>query len=106
MPDTLATDKTLAIIGDEDVILGFKALGFNTYLPGTQEELKKLLENLVKENCGVCLIQDDYYKTAQDDIDYTRRLPLPVFIPFSKDGGMAALNRTVKDIRLRATGKL
>jgi len=106
MPDTLAADKALAIIGDEDVILGFKALGFNTYLPGGVEDLKTILGNLVKENCAICLIQDDYYKTAQGDIDYFRILPLPVFIPFSKDGSMAGLKRTVKDIRLRATGKL
>ncbi len=106
MPDTLSTENPLAIIGNEDVILGFKALGFNTYSPGGAEDLKIILANLVKENCGVCLIQDDYYKTAQEDIDYFRSLLLPVFIPFSRDGGMAGLKRRVKDIRLRATGKL
>ena len=106
MPDTLAIEKALAIIGSEDIILGFKALGFNTYSPTNAQDLKIILEGLTKENCGICLVQDDFYKTAQGEIDSFKNLPLPIFIPFSKDGSMANLERIVKDIRLRATGKL
>lgn len=106
MPDTSTGEKTLAIIGSEDVVLGFKGLGFKTYSPRTAEELKEILGRIVREGCLICLLEEELYKTARGEIDSFKNLALPVFMPFSKDGSMPGLDGIVKNIRLRATGKL
>lgn len=103
----LSLDNPLAIIGDQDAVLGFKALGFNAYPLKEIQEFNTILEEILKQKPVVCLVQDNIYVLAQEQINNYRNLPLPVFIPFTKnlkDRGL--LENFIKDIRLRATGTI
>lgn len=104
MPDELFSEKTLAIIGDEDIVLGFKALGFKVYPLKEPLEFKIILEDILKNKTAVCLVQDNIYSFAQDEINNYRSLPLPIFIPFAKTAPTDLLDKIIKDIRLKATG--
>ncbi len=106
MPEAreLLLEKPLAIIGSEDLVCGFKALGFTVYAVRGQEDAKLALEEVIKQQTAVCLIQDDIYQADSDRIGSRKDLMLPVFIPFAQNAGMSLLERIVKDIRLRATG--
>jgi vacuolar-type H+-ATPase subunit F/Vma7 len=97
-------EKSLAIIGDEDIISGFSALGFKIYAVKTQQEFKSALDEVVHQNKIVCLVQENIYQAARDQITNYQNLPLPVFVPFSKDSKTDFLGKIVRDIRLRATG--
>jgi len=126
MPEELILENSLSIIADEDVVLGFKALGFKVYPVRNKspketappigeisngvyplkepEELKKVLDEVLKEKVAICLVQDDIYCIAQQMLNSYKQLPLPIFIPFSRKLRGDLLDNIIKDIRLRATG--
>ena len=104
MPEKPPLEGSLAIIGDEDIVLGFQALGFRIYPVSQLQESKAALEEIVQQACAVCLVQDNIYLAAQEEINNYKNLPFPVFIPFSKSQEKGLLETMVKDIRLRATG--
>lgn len=104
MPEGPPFNKTLSIIGEEDVVVGFRALGFRAYPVSDLKGARALLDEIVQEKYAVCLVQENIYLAAQEEIARYKNLPLPVFIPFNKTGQLDSLERIVKDIRLRATG--
>jgi len=106
MPEISSLENPFVIIGDEDVVLGFKSLGFKTYALGEDENFEIIFEELIQSKTAVCLIQDKLYRTARDIINRHKDLFLPIIIPFATSGAMDELDRLLKDIRLRATGKL
>lgn len=104
MPKDLSLENPLAVMGDEDVVLGLRALGFRVYSPQEPDHFKIALDELIKDKTAICLVQDNIYHTYKDQIDSYKRLPLPIFIPFSKTGKTDLLDEIIKDIRLKATG--
>lgn len=104
MPESVSLEKPLVIIGDEDVVVGFQALGFKAYAVKEPQEFKLALDEIIKEASAVCLVQDELYRAQEDQINSYKKLPLPIFIPFAKDTKNALLESIIKDIRLRATG--
>jgi vacuolar-type H+-ATPase subunit F/Vma7 len=94
----------LVIFGAEDMILGFKALGFHVVAVKDAVELKAVLPNAVEGGAIVCLVEENLYKGALPDIGRYKNLPYPIFIPFARDGKTDLLDKLVKDIRLKATG--
>jgi vacuolar-type H+-ATPase subunit F/Vma7 len=105
MPEEIL-EHSLAIMGDEDLVLGFKALGFNLYPVKERRDFQAALSEILDKKCSVCLVQDDVYTLAREEIANYKNLALPIFIPFSKTGGMDLLDRMIKYIKLRATGTL
>lgn len=104
MPSEAHLEKPFAIVGDEDVVLGFRALGFKVYAIKELEEFSKVLDEVVSQGPAVCLVQDNIYRALEDQINSYKNLALLIFIPFTKDAKTALLDQIVKDIRLRATG--
>ena len=104
MPE-VSSGNPFAVIAAEDIVLGFKALGFKVY--GVKKEatdLVAVLEEIIKQGTAVCLMQEDIYAKLEEQIKSYAKQPLPVFIPFSKGRDMSLLDKVVKDIRIRATG--
>ncbi len=104
MPESLSLENPFIIVGDEDVISGFAALGFKVY--ALRQGFNAIMEEVMRDNAAVCLVQDDVYRANKTEIEKYNNLPLPVFIPFSKDLKSDLLDSAVKDIRRRATGKI
>jgi vacuolar-type H+-ATPase subunit F/Vma7 len=104
MPEAMVLHKPLAIIGEEDNISGFKALGFLTYSVKEPQDSKSALEAVVKQECAVCLIEERFFRTLEEELNNYRNQPLPVFIPFTKSGTTVLFEDIIKGIRLRATG--
>ena len=104
MPEERYSNKPFAIIGEEDLVLGFQALGFRVYPARDEGQAKAALTEVLQEKAAICLVQDNIYQSAKEEIDNYRNLPLPIFIPLAKDAGMSLLESMVKDLRLRAIG--
>lgn len=107
MPEKVVLDAPLAIVGEEDVIEGFKALGFMTHPVKDVSGCHAAFARIAKEKTAVCLVQEDFYDASRSVSASGAGLsPYPVFIPFSKNGGAGAIDDIVKNIRLRATGAI
>lgn len=104
MPKEDTSDNPLVIVGKEDVVLGFSALGFKTYALKNEQELKSTLDEIVQSKAAICLVEDNFYRIAYAQINNYRQLPLTVFIPFSKTHQTDLLDEMIKEIRLKATG--
>lgn len=105
MPEELSLKNTLAVMGDEDIVLGFKALGFKTYVIKEAKTFNLVLEEILRQNLTICLLQDDIYRANLERINEYKMRLLPIFIPFSKSGlNLELLENLVRNIRLRATG--
>jgi len=103
MPD-LSKENTFLVLGEEDVVLGFSALGFKVVALKEPQELAAAIDEAVKSAAGICLVQDNFYLAQEEKINSYRKLPLPIFIPFSRDAKVDLLKNIVRDIRIRATG--
>lgn len=110
--DPALWEGPLAVIGEEDRVAGFKALGFQVYALKQPEEFKDILEKIAARQCAVCLIQDDVYRREEERISSYNNALTPVFIPFSPSGEKdlpaapprGELEKIMQAIRLRATG--
>jgi len=106
MPESALGHQPLVIIGKKDSVSGFSALGFKVYAVEQALQFKELLGEIVGNKPSICLVEEDVYRNAQEEIRAYKNLPLPIFLPFSSRGSSRALNDLVKDIRLRATGTI
>jgi len=106
MPPTLEniSRAPLVIFGAEDVILGFKALGFHVFAVKDATELKTVLPAAVEQGAIVCLVEESLYQGVLLDIGRYKNLPYPIFVPFARDAKTDLLDKLVKEIRLKATG--
>ena len=104
MPEELTLNNSLAILGDEDLVLGFKSLGFKVYAIKGSMGFKATLDKVLEDKIAVCLLQENIYEESRDQINTYRHFALPIFIPFSKDRKTELLDKIVKEIRLKATG--
>ena len=104
----------IAVIGDGDSILGFKAVGFKTYSVNSGAEVVTVVEKLVREKCHVIFITEHALEGVEHIIDTYRDHSIPAIIPipgrFGKTGaGMENLGKNVKralgsDILTMSTG--
>ena len=62
----------VAVIGDKDSVLMFKALGVDVYTAVDGDGAKKLVNKLAKENVGIIFITEDFAAKIQDTIDKYR----------------------------------
>ena len=58
--------ERIAVIGDWNSVLGFRALGLETYPVKTGEEAKQVLRELAKENCAVIYLTEQLAKDMGD----------------------------------------
>ena len=104
MAEELTLEKPLAVVGSQDLVLGFSALGFKVYPIGRAQDLEATLEKVLEDKIAVCLIEEDIYTAEKSQINNYQGLALPIFIPFSRTAKTELLDRIIKEIRIKATG--
>lgn len=71
----------IGVIGDRESILGFKALGLQTFPVTTQEEAEKTLKNLVAEKYGIIYLTEQVYDMVEKETEKHSDSALPAIIP-------------------------
>ena len=91
----------IAVLGDRDSVLGFKALGLEVFPADTVEEAKRVLHELAKGEYAVIYLTEQYAARMDAEVQrYKDALtPAIILIP-GKDGslgiGMANVKRAVE----------
>lgn len=80
----------IAIIGDRDSILGFKALGIDVYDLKT-EKPAKILESLVAKGYAVIFVTEDILYRIEDSMEKYSDETLPAIIPIPGNKGSLGL---------------
>lgn len=96
---------TIAVMGDRDSILGFKALGFDVYPASEKEEAGELLNSLVEEGYALIYITEDLAALIPDEISRYRNSYFPAIIPIPGTKGSLGIGmRAVKENVEKAVG--
>ena len=91
----------IAVIGDKDSILAFKAVGIEVFSASNVFEANNLLRKLTKEDYGVVFITEDVAALIPDTLEKLKDRPMPAVIPIpSSQGstgfGMAGIKKDVE----------
>lgn len=95
----------IAVLGDKDSVLGFKALGLNVFAAETAEEARTTLHHIAKENYAVIYLTEGLASQMEADIArYKDALtPAIILIP-GKEGSMGIGMSNIKKAVERAVG--
>ena len=95
----------IAVLGDRDSVLGFKALGLDTFPAETAEEARKKLHALAKENYAVIYLTENYAAQINDEVQRYKDsvTPAVILIP-GKEGSLGIGMENVKRSVERAVG--
>ncbi len=77
----------IAVIGDRDSVLGFRALGLDVYPTEDFEEAKSLLHRLAKEDYAIIYMTEQLAVRLTDDIGRYKDLAVPAVILIPGRGG-------------------
>ena len=95
----------IAVLGDKDSVLGFKALGLSTYAVDSGEEARATLHRIAKEDFAVIYVTETLAVELEHDINrYKDELtPAIILIP-GKEGSLGIGARNIKKAVERAVG--
>jgi V/A-type H+-transporting ATPase subunit F len=95
----------IAVVGDQDSVLGFKALGLDVHSVETVDEAKRVVHALAKENCAIIYLTEQLAAQMQAEIArYKDALtPAIILIP-GKEGSLGIGMANVKTAVERAVG--
>ena len=95
----------IAVLGDRESVLGFKALGLDVFPSESVEEARSTLHRLAKENYAVVYLTEQLAQYMTDDLArYKDELtPAVILIP-GKEGSLGIGMANVKKSVERAVG--
>lgn len=95
----------IAVVGDKDSVLGFKALGLDTHPVESVDEAKKAVHSLAKDNCAIIYLTEQLAVQMKDVLErYKDALtPAIILIP-GKEGSLGIGMANVKTAVERAVG--
>ena len=101
----MAAAYSIAVVGDWQSVMGFRALGLDTY-PGTApEEAREIIHRLAKEDCAVIYLTEQLAAKLGDVIArYKDELkPAIILIP-GREGSLGIGKETLQSSIERAVG--
>ena len=70
----------IAVLGDKDSVLGFKALGLDVFPAESAEEAKRTLHALAKENYAVVYLTEGYAAHMEAELERYFQTPVPSLV--------------------------
>lgn len=91
----------IGVIGDNESILGFKALGFVVRPCENADQVTSAFDDMVKENYAVIYITEAFYEILKKDILKFEELTTPAIIPIpgmtgNTGSGIANVKKSVE----------
>ena len=91
----------VAVVGDKDSVLVFKALGVDVFAPIEKEDVRRTIDRLAKEHYGVIFITEQLAAQVPETISrYDERMtPAVILIPSNQGTlniGMDRIDRSVE----------
>lgn len=75
------TDAEVAVIGEKDIILPFKAIGFAVYYDTERDGIIKRCKGLTETECKIILITESAAEKVTDYLNTRAGLPYPIIMP-------------------------
>ena len=101
----MSTAYRIAVIGDWESVMGFRALGLETYPVISSEEAREKIRELAKGNCSVIYLTEQLAKDLEDVISHYKDevQPAIILIP-GREGSIGLGQSALKAAVERAVG--
>ena len=101
----MATTYRIAVVGDWDSVMGFRALGLDTYPVATPEEARERIHALAKTDCAVIYLTEQLAAKLPDVLErYQDELkPAVILIP-GRGGSLGIGKNNIQEAIERAVG--
>ena len=91
----------VAVVGDRDSVLGFRALGVNVFTTIEADETRRIVDKLAKDNYGVIFITEQLANLIPETIERYNNAVVPavILIPSNQGSlgiGMDRINKNVE----------
>ncbi|NLY20726.1 MAG: V-type ATP synthase subunit F [Tissierellia bacterium] len=91
----------IAVVGDKDSVLGFKALGLDVFTTTGEDDTRRIVETLARQDYGVIFITEQLAQLIPETIARydDSIIPAVILIPSNKGTlniGMDRINRNVE----------
>lgn len=97
--------SSIAVIGEKESVLGFKAVGFSVYETTTPAEAEAAVDRLAKAQVGIIFITEEALAPIAHVMDRYKDAQLPAIIPIPGRAGSLGLGiKSVKKSVERAVG--
>lgn len=95
----------LAVIGDINSVLGFKAVGVDVHYAESDQEIKESWERSIEKNYAIILVTEAIYHQLEEEIESLRESirPAIMVIPASTKSEGLGITR-MKDVVEKAVG--
>jgi V/A-type H+-transporting ATPase subunit F len=95
----------IAVVGDQDSVLGFRALGLDVYSVDGVDQAKKAIHDLARENYAIIYLTEQLAAQMQPEIARYKDMLTPaiILIP-GKEGSLGIGMANVKTAVERAVG--
>lgn len=101
----MATTYRIAVIGDWESVMGFRALGLETYPVTSAAEAKTLVHRLAKEECAIIYLTEQLAQELDDVLARYKDSLRPAIILIPGRGGSLGIGRrTIQTAIERAVG--
>jgi len=90
----------IAVVGDRDTILGFKAAGFEVYEAADADKTRRTVDSLAKNGYGVIFITERAASLIPETISRYDREPVPavILIPDTRGSLNTGMDRIAKNV--------
>ena len=101
----MAATYSIAVVGDWDSVMGFRALGLETHPVRTSEQAREEIKRLAKEDCAVIYLTETLAKEMPDVLErYKDELrPAIILIP-GREGALGIGRDNIQRAIERAVG--
>ena len=95
----------ISVVGDEDSILAFKALGVDVFPVNTSNEARNTIDSLAKKDCAVIFVTEQVAAGIKETIERydNQMLPAIILIP-SNQGSLNIGSARIKENIEKAVG--
>jgi len=95
----------IAVVGDSDFMLAFKALGIKVYLPKNIQHAKEIITNIGNENIALCFLHQSFFEPLRPEREVLEEKFCPVIVGFSDYREVADhLEKMMREMAIKATG--
>ena len=95
----------IAVVGERDLVFGFRALGIQTFSPLSAEDAERLASKIVRGDFALCLVDGRWLAAFKEEEAAAGRKFCPVIVGFSDYRSLTdELEKRVREMAVKATG--
>jgi vacuolar-type H+-ATPase subunit F/Vma7 len=95
----------VAVVGEADLVFGFRALGMRVFSPASAEEAARLASKIVEGGFALCLVDGRWLAAFKEEEAAAGRKICPVIVGFSDYRSLSdEVEKRVREMAVKATG--